>query len=95
MWNTCKEISFVCYDMGIHIYAAVSIEYVHECRGFESQLIFQGKVTALGVLCCFALFVCLTLLAPFFLPSHLSFNMSVIGASVSEPSLVDSTDRTR
>ena len=27
----------------------------------------------LGVLCCFALFVCLTLLASFFLPSHLSF----------------------
>ena len=32
------------------------------------------KVTALGVLCCFALFVCLTLLASFFLPSHLSFS---------------------
>ena len=28
---------------------------------------------ALGVLCYFALFVCLTLLASFFLPSHLSF----------------------
>ena len=26
-----------------------------------------------GVLCCFALFVCLILLASFFLPSHLSF----------------------
>ena len=35
--------------------------------------VFLGKVTALGVLCCFALFVCLTLLASFFLPSHLSF----------------------
>ena len=35
--------------------------------------------TALGVLCCFALFVCLTLLASFFLPSHLSFkNMYII-----------------
>ena len=34
---------------------------------------FLGKVTALGVLCCFALFVCLTLLASFFFPSHLSF----------------------
>ena len=31
-----------------------------------------AKVTALGVLCCFALFVCLTLLASFSLPSHLS-----------------------
>ena len=31
------------------------------------------------VLCCFALFVCLTLLASFFLPSHLSFkNMCII-----------------
>ena len=38
--------------------------------------IFLGKVTALGVLCCFALFVCLTLLASFFLPSHLSFSIS-------------------
>ena len=34
---------------------------------------FLGKVTALGVLCCFALFVCLTLLVSFFLPSQLSF----------------------
>ena len=33
---------------------------------------FLGNVTTLGVLCCFALFVCLTLLASFFLPSHLS-----------------------
>ena len=29
-------------------------------------------MTALGVLCCFALFVYLTLLASFFLPCHLS-----------------------
>ena len=37
-------------------------------------------MTALGVLCCFALFVCLTLLASFFLPSHLSFkNMYILG----------------
>ena len=35
--------------------------------------------TALCVLCCFALFVCLTLLASFFLPSHLSFkNMYMV-----------------
>ena len=31
-----------------------------------------GKVTALGVLCCFALFICLFDLACFFLLSHLS-----------------------
>ena len=40
---------------------------------------FLGKVITLGVLCRFALFVCLTLLASFFLPSHLSFkNMYVV-----------------
>ena len=39
----------------------------------ETAHFFLGKVTALGVLYCFALFVCLTLLASFFLPSHLSF----------------------
>ena len=33
---------------------------------------FLGKVTALRVLCCFALFVCSTLLASFFLPSFSS-----------------------
>ena len=44
-----------------------------ECRGFESHPRQLRKVTALGVLCCFALFVCLTLPASFFLPSHLSF----------------------
>ena len=32
-------------------------------------------MTALGVLCCFALFVCLTLLASFFLLSHLSLKI--------------------
>ena len=39
----------------------------------EAAHFFLGNVTALGVLCCFALFVCLTLLASFFFPSHLSF----------------------
>ena len=54
------------------------------CLGWDSnphvQLIFLGKVTAFGVLCCFALFVCLTLLASFFLPSHLSFKNMYIHA---------------
>ena len=46
----------------------------------EAAHFFLGKVTALGVLRCFALFVCLTLLASFFLPSHLSFkNMYILG----------------
>ena len=39
----------------------------------EAAPFFLGKVTTFGVLCCFALFVCLTLLASFFLLSHLSF----------------------
>ena len=47
----------------------------------RSSSFFLGKVTALGVLCCFALFVCLTLLVSFFLPSHLSFkNMYIHNA---------------
>ena len=38
----------------------------------QGSSFFLGKVTALGVLSCFALFVCLILLSSFFLPSHLS-----------------------
>ena len=36
----------------------------------------------MGVLCCFALFVCLTLLASFFLPSHLSFKNMYIEVKI-------------
>ena len=48
------------------------IQYMYMCPTKEGSSFFLGKVTALGVPCCFALFVCLTLLASFFLPSHLS-----------------------
>ena len=42
-----------------------------------------------GVLCCFALFVCLTLLASFFLPSHLSFkNMYMWNNKVMSPIVI-------
>ena len=58
--------------MYVHVLVERSVWSI-ECRGFESHLRQLGKVTALGVLCCFALFVCLTLLTSFFLPSHLSF----------------------
>ena len=51
--------------------------YIHVCMfaGLAKQCALNGYmyIHALGVLCCFALFVCLTLLASFFLPSHLSF----------------------
>ena len=43
----------------------------------QGSSFFLGKVTALGVLCCFALFVCLNLLASFFLPSHLSLKTCI------------------
>ena len=43
-------------------------------------------MTALGVLCCFALFVCLTLLASFFLPSHLSFKNMYMSENLSSMS---------
>ena len=43
-------------------------------EGFSLQpLLNLSKVSvSVHVLCCFALFACLTLLASFFLPSHLS-----------------------
>ena len=55
--------------------------YVHGCvrlHPYAHGIEVHVHVTALGVLCCFALFVCLTLLASSFLPSRLSFkNMYV------------------
>ena len=40
----------------------------------------KAEVCTCTCMCCFALFVCLTLLASFFLPSHLSFkNMYILG----------------
>ena len=58
---------FLCFQFVLFVYCAFT------CTCGSS--FFLGKVTALGVLCCFALFVCLTLLASFF---HLSFkNMYV------------------
>ena len=39
-----------------------------------------ARKSDLGVLCCLASFVCLPLLASFFLPSHLSFkNIYILG----------------
>ena len=56
-------------------------------------------MSALGVLCCFALFVCLTLLASFFLPSHLSFkNMyktRIYSIPHDAPQALDDGDQTR
>ena len=56
--------------------SALDSKYMYSVVGSSptrGSSFFIEKVTALGVLCCFALFVCLTLLASFFLPSHLSF----------------------
>ena len=47
----------------VHVYTCIHLRV----------LVCTNHVHALGVLCCSALFVCLTLLASFFLPSHLSF----------------------
>ena len=57
------------YNIHVHVHVW-SVVGSSPTRGSS---FFLGKVTALGVLCCSALFVCLTLLASFFLPSHLSF----------------------
>ena len=59
--------------LGSSVGRALCLEY----RVSWVRVIFLGKVTALGVLCCFALFVCLTLLASFFLPSYLSFKNKI------------------
>ena len=51
------------------------------CIGYS---LFDNLVCSLfvqrhvGVLCCFALFVCVTLLASFFLPSHLSLKTCTV-----------------
>ena len=68
----------------LHVLVPITTN-MYMCRGFESHpgsSFFLGKVTALGVLCCFALFVCLTLLASFFLPSHLSFKNMYIERNI-------------
>ena len=57
----------------VQSYSATAVELYKRYMPTRGSSFFLGKVTALGVLCCFALFVCLTLLASFFLPSHLSF----------------------
>ena len=54
-------------QIGLDVHVHVRVVGSSPTRGSS---FFLGKVTALGVLCCFALFVCLTLLASFF---HLSF----------------------
>ena len=68
--------------MYIHVKHETVI-HVHECRGFEShprQLIFSRKSDCLGcavLLYLVCLFVCLGLLASFFLPSHLSLKTCI------------------
>ena len=59
-------LSFFLYLKSVPIYVIVHV-YTCTCTS-----------DCLGVLCCFALFVCLTLLASFFLPSHLSFKNIVM-----------------
>ena len=49
----------------------------HRCM---EQMSYELK--AVGVLCCFALFVCLALLASFFLPSHLSLKTCIYSVNL-------------
>ena len=56
---------------------AESIHVVVGSSPTRCSSFFLGKVTTLGVLCCFALFVCLTLPASFFLPTHLSLTTCI------------------
>ena len=53
---------------------------VHTCTYYIVRIHVPPEAahfSALGVLCCFALFVCLTLLVSFFLPSHLSLKTCI------------------
>ena len=69
----------ICRAAHVHLYVHVhGVWSVVGSSPTRSSSFFLGKVTALGVLCCFALFVCLTLLASFFLPSHLSFKTCIV-----------------
>ena len=63
----------LCYDYGLRteeVWHVVCVFYIQ-----LSQLCIY--IYMLCVLCCLALFVCLTLLASFFLPSHLSFKTCI------------------
>ena len=61
-----------------------------------TNMYIDVHVTALGVLCCFAMFVCLPLLASFFLPSHLSFkNMYTLPPTLSLYFLLGDTLKSR
>ena len=66
--NVCREDAFI----NINIRGKCCIFTVTNNHDIHGSSFFLGKVTSLGVLCCFALFVCLSLIASFFLPSHLS-----------------------
>ena len=73
--NTTNKMSFWVISI---VYAAVQTVNMYTCihvRGLEShlkQLIFLRKSDCLGCAVLLCLVVCLTLLASFFLPSHLS-----------------------
>ena len=80
--NFFSSSSSTCSPTHTHMY--MYVQYIHvversvssvECRGFEShprQLIFLRKSDCLGCAVLLCLVVRLTLLASFFLPSHLS-----------------------
>ena len=71
--------------MCIHVHVRALCVYMYmystcECCGFEShprQLVFLRKIDCLGCAVLLCLVVCLTLLASFFLSSHLSLNMYI------------------
>ena len=75
--------SFLCSDCGVcrgHQQVQCRYQVCHNhTRREESGRLVQCSMHVymyiVRVLCCCALFVCLTLLASFFLPSHLSFKI--------------------
>ena len=63
---------------------------IYECSGINSiyMLIFLRKRDCLGCAVLLCLVICLTLLASFFLPSHLSLQHDIVHVYLSESSVM-------
>ena len=72
MWSQGhRDVRRLVWIIGHSIFSAVALtDSLALSVSPNSAVQYTCTCTALGVLCCFALFVCLTLLASFF---HLSF----------------------
>ena len=68
--STDRDCKSLLHLLSVHFTSKCTCVYMYTVH--VSATVHIYFMCMLGVLCCFALFVCLTLLASFFLPSHLS-----------------------